>query len=48
MKLHFKYKIGDSVWYIDEVLSVLQLRTDNGHVCYRLSNNRIVSELFLS
>lgn len=43
-----KYKIGDRVWYIDEVLTVVQLRTDNGHTCYRLCTGRIVSESFLS
>jgi len=39
-----KYKVGDTAWYIDEIVTILQRRIENGHLCYRIDSGKIVHE----
>jgi hypothetical protein len=44
-----KYKVGDVVAEIrrEACFTILQKRIENGHLCYRLDDGRIVNETFL-
>lgn len=47
MKNPHRFKVGDRVWYIDDIYEIIQLRKDNDHITYRLDNGKIVTESFL-